>query len=146
MWRKQILNFISISLFITKILEFKFFRFFWQCTFIYSYRLTIFVQCIAEIRSYSDLLKFLSYLVWFSRYKLLYLFIFNSVWQQCNDLSWKISICKLWNVLKRVIYVIKRSSFLLLKAEIQAHPSSYFLQCTGINLYFLILFQNCRVL
>ncbi len=70
-----------------------FFWFFWQCTFIYSYRLTIFVQCIANIRSYSHLFKFLSYLVWFSRYKLLYLLIFNSVWQQCNDLSWKISIC-----------------------------------------------------
>jgi hypothetical protein len=27
----------------------------------------------------SDLFKFLSYLVWFSKYKLLYLFIFNSV-------------------------------------------------------------------
>ncbi len=123
-----------------------FFGFFWQCTFIYSYRLTIFVQCIAKISSYSDLFKFLSYLVWFSRYKLLYLFIFNSVWQQCNDLSWKILICKLWNVLKWVIYVIKRSSFLLLKAEIQAHHISYFLQCTGINLYSLILFQNCQVL
>jgi hypothetical protein len=38
-----------------------------------------FGQCIAQIRSNSDLFKFVSCLVWILKFKLLYLFIFNSV-------------------------------------------------------------------
>jgi hypothetical protein len=33
--------------------------------------------------------------------------------------------------------MIKRSSFLLLTGGIHANSSSYFLQCTDVNLYFL---------
>ncbi len=47
--------------------RFHFFRFFGQCTFIYSYRFAIFGQCVVQIIRNSDLLKVLSYLVWFLR-------------------------------------------------------------------------------
>jgi hypothetical protein len=42
--------------------------------------------------------------------------------------------------------MVKRYSFLLLKAEIHANPSSNILQCTDTTLYSLKLLQSCRVL
>ncbi len=63
--------------------------------------------------------------------KFLFVFIFNSVQQQCNDLTRKIQGFRLLAALKSVIYVIEMRSFLLLTVEIHANSCSYFLQWTN---------------
>ncbi len=54
---------------------------FWQFVFIYTYRLTIWVQCIARIIGNSDLLRFLTYFLCFWNERL-YSFLFLAV---CDD-------------------------------------------------------------
>ncbi len=47
-------------------------------------------------------------------------------------------VFQMWNVLKWVVFVIKRSIFLLMKADIHANPSSYLLQCTDMKMHDLL--------
>ncbi len=76
-----------------------------QCTLIYSYRLALFVQCIAQTIRNSDLLEFLRHLYFLKSF---YIFIFNSVGQQYNDLPRKIKIFKIsFFVLRRAFIVLK---------------------------------------
>jgi hypothetical protein len=63
--------------------------------------------------------------------KFLFVFHFNSVQQQCNDLTRKIQGIKLLAALKSVIYVIEMRSFFILTVEIHANSCSFFLQCTN---------------
>jgi hypothetical protein len=46
-----------------------------------------------------DQLEFLSYLVWFPSYKLLYFYIFYGACQQCNDLFRKFQVFILQKVI-----------------------------------------------
>ncbi len=82
------------------------------CDFLYRLRLTKLLQSLAQSTRELDLLKFSGYLWWFQKYRLLHVYIFNSVWQQCKT-------CILSKVIKQVVWMIEMFCFLLLAAKMQ---------------------------
>ncbi len=103
----------------TKILPLKDFWDFFSSAHFYCFRMTTFLQ---EFTRNSDLLKFSGYLLWFQRYKHLPIYIFNSVWQQCNDFCRKFQVFILWNVIIWKVYMIERFWFLQITVKMQANP------------------------
>ncbi len=121
MWRNQILN-LFCYLNCHKDIGVLIFSNFFDCAHLFTVQVCNFWTMLSP-----DYKKFISVeIVMVSEIKAIILIYFNTVLQQCYDLSWKLTIFQLRNVLKLAVYVIQRSNFLLLKADIHAIPSRNF--------------------
>ncbi len=98
------------------------------------------LPCMAWNMRSSDQLEFLSCLVWFLSYKLLYCYIFNSAPQQCSDLFRKFQALYFKKYKMRSV---NDRDILLFGNNSSDTSQCFFWQLTELNLFPWKIIENC---